>query len=102
MNRSAPIQTTAATADYIALWQWQSDPDPWAEKDPVKWTWTNYSEADGLILEKAFSLNQETADLKGYEVDMKQMIQVNKQFRDRIRRVRRHQKSRFLIEIPKP
>ncbi len=54
------------------LWQWQSgpNPDPWAENDPVKWTWQNYSDNDCLIIEKTFSFKKDTVDLENYEVDL--------------------------------
>jgi len=39
-------------------------------------------------------------DLRSYELDLKKMVQVNKQFKNKIRRVRRQEKSRFMIELP--
>ena len=87
-----------------ALWQWQSgpDPDPWSEKDPSKWIWQNFSDNDSLIIEKAFSLNEDLADLKDYEVDLKRMLQVSKQLKNRVRRVRRQEQSRFMMEMSMP
>jgi len=86
------------------FWQWQSgpNPDPWAEKDPAKRTWQDYSDDDCHIIEQAFLLKKEIADLKDYEVDLKKMVQVNKKFRNRVRRVRRQEKSRFMMEMSEP
>jgi len=85
-------------------WQWQSgpNPDPWAEKDASKWSWQDYSHDHCLIIEEASSFNKEVADLGNYEIDLKKMVQVNKQFRNRMRRVRRRETSRFMMEMPEP
>jgi len=86
------------------LWQWQSgpNPDPWVENNPAKWTWQSYSDDDCLIIEKAFSSKKDIADLKDYEVDLKKMVQVDKKSKERVRRVRRQEKSRFMMEISQP
>jgi len=86
----------------FALWQWQSDLDPWKEKDAAKWTWQNYSDDNCRIIEQAFFQNKEIADLKDYEIDLKKMLQVRKDDKHRIRRVRRQEKSRLAMEISKP
>jgi len=87
------------------LWQWQSgpSPDPWKEKDPSKFSWQPYSDSDSLIIEQAFSLHKDLVDLNdNYEIDLKKMLQVNKKDKNRIRRVRRQEKSRFMMEISGP
>ncbi len=81
-------------------WQWQSDVDPWKDQDPSKWTWQNYSSDACLMIEKAF-IEKKEADLESnYEINFKKMLQINKKNKDRIRRIRRQEKSRFLKEIP--
>jgi len=86
----------------VIQWKWQSDPDPWKEKDSTKWTWQDYSSEQSSIIEKAFLLNQATADLGDYEIDFNKMLQVKKNDRHRIRRVKRQEPSRFLMEMPEP
>lgn len=87
--------------DETVIWQWQlgPDPDPWAESDPTKWTWKNYSDDECDIIEKAFSLKKEAADLKGYEINFKRMHQVNKMDKNKFRRVRRREKSRHMMDL---
>jgi len=85
-----------------SLWQWQSDLDPFQETNPAKWTWQNYSDEECAIIEEAFGLDQEFIDLKEHEIDLRKMLQVHKRFRNQVRRVRRQEKSRFMIEMPEP
>jgi len=104
-KHSDPLKThTPTNPIQFAQWQWQCDPDPWKEKDPVKWSWQDYSNDVSLIIENAFSLNQEEIIGIGnnYEIDFKKMVQVNKNDRYRVRRVRRQEQSRFMMELPEP
>jgi len=86
----------------VVQWKWQSDSDPWKEKDSTKWTWQDYIPEQCTIIEKAFSLNQATADLGDYEIDFEKMLQVKKSDKHRIRRVKRQGPSRFMMDIPEP
>jgi len=90
----------------VPVWQWQSDADPYKEKDEAKWIWQDYPHESCRILEKALRLKQEVADLGDYEVDLKRMLQVNKKDKNRVRRVRKQannsDQSRFMSELPEP
>ena len=91
---------------HIIKWFWQSEADPWKERDPSKWAWTAYTYDLCRCIEKAFILNHKTADLGHYEIDFKKMVQVNKQDPTKVRRVKREapkqSQSRLLLELPKP
>lgn len=97
-NPSKPQQKTIIPAQ----WQWQSDSDPWKEKDPSKWNWRNYPYDECAMLEIAYSLKHETAELDQYIIDFNQMLQIHKSVKNRSRRVRRQEKSRFMHEVPEP
>ena len=84
-------------------WFWQSNSDPWMEKDPIKWIWTAFAYDIHCLIEKAFICNHSIADLGDCEIDLKKMLQVNKQDRNKVRRVRREaadqSHSRHLLEL---
>jgi len=90
----------------LITWLWQSGVDPWAETDPSKRRWEPYSQEISLCIEKNFLRNQSTADIGDYIIDFKKMVQINKQDKNKIRRVLRQTKSelnnRFMVELPQP
>ena len=90
----------------IPRWFWQSDLDPWIEKDSTKWAWSAYLDDICFCIEKAFILNHKTVETGNYEIDFKKMVQVSKQDRSKVRRIKREVKdqsqSRLLLELPKP
>ena len=94
-----------ATPDrQISQWLWQSDSDPWKEKDPTKWVWTPYVYDTHCLIEKAFICNHSIVDLgNNYEIDLKKMLQVSKQDRNKVRRVKREamdqSRNRFLLDL---
>lgn len=85
-------------------WYWQADLDPWAEREPTKWTWKPYATEHSQLIERSFLHNQGKADLGNYEIYFKEMLQVNKSDRTKIRRVGRVQRvqSRLMMELPEP
>ena len=100
-----PVMSLEVPSETIQ-WLWQSDPDPWKEKDSALWKWTPYSHDLSECIEKASSLNNANIDIGNYEIDLKKMLQINKRERNRVRRIKRevikNLQSRFLIELPKP
>jgi len=101
-NPQTPEDQPTFRDPLVAQWQWQSDTEPWRQKDPTRRHWQDYSYEQCIIIENAFSSDQKLADLGEYEVDFKKMQQIKKSDRFRIRRVRRQEQSRFLLEIPEP
>jgi len=87
-------------------WFWQSDQDPFAEKDPQKWTWTPYPDDHSYKIEDGRLSCESVIDLGEYEVDLKRMCQINKKERHRIRRVKMElnasYQSRFVSDLPVP
>lgn len=84
----------------IPQWQFQSDPDPYQQPDPSKWIWQNYSDEDNLTIEEAYLTKQKLINLKDHQIDLKKLVPISLQDKNKVRRVRRQEPSRFLLEIP--
>ncbi len=97
--------TTNLNKPTSARWSWQSDVDPWKEKDEKKWSWTPYKVDINQIIENSFLKKEKIADIGDYEIDLVKMLQVNKADRYRIRRIKREElldQSRFSLDLGKP
>ncbi|CAF1686924.1 unnamed protein product, partial [Adineta ricciae] len=68
-------------------WMWQSNSDPWSKTQKPKWS--DYSDVENLIIEKAFSVNKSHAIMDGYCIDFKHRVQISDSDKNKQRPVRR-------------
>ena len=104
VDSNSTFELQATPGCQISQWLWQSDSDPWKQRDPTKWVWTPYVYDTHCLVEKAFICNHSIVDLgNNYEIDLKKMLQVSKQDRNKVRRVRREaadqSRNRFMLEL---
>ncbi|CAM4834330.1 unnamed protein product [Rotaria magnacalcarata] len=73
-------------------WMWQSNPNPFSESEPVKWS--HYSDLETLIIEGAYSTKQPQAILDDYYIDFKQNLQISNIDSNKQRPIKRVQRKR--------
>ncbi|CAF1049229.1 unnamed protein product [Adineta steineri] len=73
-------------------WKWQSNPNPWSKTEPP--TWSQYSDIENLIIERAFSHNQPRAILDDYYIDFKHYLQILNSDNNKQRSVKRIERNR--------
>ncbi|CAF3833720.1 unnamed protein product [Rotaria sp. Silwood1] len=96
MAEAAPI---APNCLKTIEWMWQSNPNPWSESEPAKWS--HYSDLENLIIEEAFQDKQSRALLDDYYIDFKSKRQIlnTDDYKQRpIKRVEREREDKHLRE----
>ena len=87
-----------------AVWEWKSNPDPWATDELPQWT--KYSTEQMQAIEKAFQEKKETVEIGDYVINLKSLLQMHKEQNWRARPVRRTEMSqratRFSSELITP
>jgi len=84
-------------------WMWNGSPDPWSEQSVIQWI--AYTSIENELIENAFRNQLSKVELKDYEIDFRNKIQINKINRNCQRQIYRNipREDRFLLEpvIPK-
>ena len=88
-----------------AVWEWQSNKDPWATDELPQWT--KYSIEQMQIIEKAFQEKKETVEIgKDYMINFESGLQMHKEQSWKVRPVRRTEMEkramRFCSELTTP
>ncbi|CAF1255524.1 unnamed protein product [Adineta steineri] len=73
-------------------WKWQSNPNPWSKTEPP--TWSQYSDVENLIIERAFLNKQPRAILDDYYIDFKHYLQILNSDNNKQRSVKRIERNR--------
>ncbi|CAF1445002.1 unnamed protein product, partial [Rotaria sp. Silwood1] len=68
-------------------WMWQSNPKPWSTTEKPEWS--HYSDVEDLIIEEAFLNNQTHAILDGHCIDVKHLVQISDNDKNKQRPVKR-------------
>src|ERR1700722_10839038 len=68
-------------------WMWQSNPDPWSKSQPAEWS--HFSDVENLIIEEAFSTDQNHAMLGKYCIDFRRNVQISRDDVNKQRLVKR-------------
>jgi hypothetical protein len=87
MASASTLPTSASNENKKIVWFWQSNPNPWDEKE--KQEWKRYSDFENDFIEKAFQRKEKEVQLNDYVVDFKYSVQFNKDDRCRQRTVKR-------------
>ncbi|CAF1353551.1 unnamed protein product [Didymodactylos carnosus] len=58
------------------VWSWQSNPDPWNEKETKEWK--RYSDFENEFIEEKYQKKESEAHLGNYVIDLKEMVQIKK------------------------
>ncbi|CAF4489037.1 unnamed protein product, partial [Rotaria magnacalcarata] len=83
--------SAASKSSNIVEWMWQSNPNPWSESEPAKWS--HYSDLETLIIEGAYSTKQLQAILDDYYIDFKQKRQISNIDSNKQRPIKRVQRK---------
>ncbi|CAF0894605.1 unnamed protein product [Adineta steineri] len=69
------------------VWFWQSNADPWNEKEQREWK--RYSDFENEFIEEAYQRSENEVDLIDHVIEFERNIQYNKRDRNKQRRVKR-------------
>ncbi|CAF4246281.1 unnamed protein product, partial [Rotaria magnacalcarata] len=76
MATAASSNITHSTSKMKVIWSWQSNQEPWNEKQNKKWT--RYSDLENTIIEEAYQNGEGQVQLAQYIIDFDSIVQINK------------------------
>lgn len=71
------------------IWFWQSNPNPWDEKEPKKWK--RFSDFENNYIEEGFQRKQKEVEIDEYVIDLEWYVQFNKKDKERQRPIERRE-----------